>query len=229
MRGTVTQLFMKPYIKATIVSSLLIFSFFEVAYTQSVSQDSSSNAMTFSRIDFFSNLAKAANLSPLSQRTNFNGQRIRLWISFSHSFGAQFLDIEFAEESSKVQWIVAWSDWGDEDRRQKRADQWPCRTKVNRIQIGEGLYAACILKEASDSEVKYVKRVLAESDIIELSKIPVEKRVQLDGKSLHIELLDNSGYYFQSFLNYHLDNHPKKVAIHNIRELVSSWRDNTKE
>jgi hypothetical protein len=220
---------MKPLIRTPILFFFLIFSTFGVAHAQNVSQDTSNSAKGFSWIDFFNNLAKAAKLSPLNQRTHINGQRIRLWVSFSHSLGAQLLDIRLSKEKTEVQWFVTWADWGDKNKRQKRAEQWPCKTKVNRVQIGEGMYTACKLKEASDSEITRIKNVLVESDITELSKISVEKRAQLDGKSLHIELVDSSGYYFQSFLNHHLDNHPKKKEMHNIRELVFSWRNNTNE
>lgn len=109
---------MKSFIRVAVLFFNIIFSIYENAPAQSESQNTFSSTKGDSRISFLNNLAKAAKLSPLSQKADFNGQRIRLWIPFSHSLGAHLLDIRFGKKSDKIQWFAAWADWGYKDQRE---------------------------------------------------------------------------------------------------------------
>ena len=190
---------------------------------------SDSDTSAFSRLNFFNNISNAAGLKILSEEKSSEKIQIRLWSSYSHSLAAQFLDITFDGKSSKVIWYVGWSDWGDDERKSRNAERWPCISEISRFQLHDHEFAACTLAIAEDHEIELIKNIIESTDFYEITLQPTEKRFQLDGSSFHAELLDSSNYRFVSYMGHHLRNHPNKEQINKVRELIYMWRKDSLE
>ena len=215
---------MKVLSKRILAVLLLSICFSEVLDAKDSFSIAESDSITNLRLHFFNNLSHAAGLKTLSESKDSDKIQIRLSSPSSHSLAAQFLDITFDGESSEINWYIGWSDWGDDERRAQNAERFRFTSEINRIQVqGGGVFAACKLAVAEAHEVELIKNRIESTNLYNLVRQPIERRTQIDGSSLHIELLDSTGYRFASFMGYHLRNHPDKEHLHKIREFVFMW------
>ncbi len=215
---------MKVLSKRILAVLLLSICFSEVLDAKDSFSIAESDSITNFRLQFFNTLSHAAGLENLNDKKGTEKIHIRLWSPYSHSLAAQVLDITFDGVSSEINWYVGWSDWGDDERRAQNAERFPCISEIDRIQVqGGGAFAACKLAVADAHEIELIKNRIESTHFYDLVRLPIESRPQLDGSSLHIELLDSTGYRFVSFMGYHLRNHPDKEHLHKIREFVFMW------
>lgn len=185
------------------------------------------STIVFSPVNFLNAYAEAAGVDILSESENSNIIRLRLWGTLSHSFAARFLDISIDSGQITGKWYASWANDSQHNIANEAYEKWNCISDIQTVSTDFGSRSGCLIAEAEAEaeELRLIRELVFESDFIELLHQPLERRVQLDGRSLRVEMLDQEGHQFTSFMNYHINNHPQKELITKARTVLSLWQN----
>jgi len=176
--------------------------------------------IVFSQLNFLNAYSEAASVDILSESATSNITRLRLWGTLTHSFAARFLDISIESDQIVGKWYTAWANDSRQLDENETYEKWKCISEIRTVSTDFGSRSGCLIAKAEIDEIRYIRELVFRSEFIELLRQPLEKRVQLDGQSLRVEMLDQEGYQFISFLDYHIKNHPQKELIQKARAVL---------
>lgn len=203
---------------------LVLLSSMKVSAQDSLHITESDASVTFSKLDLLNTYAQAADVDMLSDKESSNIRRLRLWIPLSHNLAARFLDIHIGSDQIDGKWYASWANSSETQNDSKLKAKWNCISDINTVSTAYGSTYGCLIAVAGQDEIEAIQGHLLQSNFIELLHHPIERRSQLDGKSLMVEWLDRDGYTFVSFMNYHIENHPQKEMIQQARQVFGMWR-----
>jgi|GEM_PF-2471621 hypothetical protein len=183
------------------------------------------STIVFSPLKFLNAYAEAAGVDVLSEAENSNIVRLRLWGTLSHSFAARFLDISIDSDQIAGKWYASWANDSRHNNANESYEKWNCISDIQTVSTDFGSRSGCLIAEAETEELRLIRELVFESDFIELLRQPLERRVQLDGRSLLVEMLDQEGHEFISFMSYHINNHPQKELIEKARTVLNLWQN----
>lgn len=189
--------------------------------------------IVYSRLISFNSYAEATGVDILSNFEYSNTTQLRLWGPVSHSLAARFLDISIESDQIAGKWYTSWANNAGKNNENEKElfEKWKCISEVQTISSNFGSRSGCLIAEAETEtdEISHIRDLVFETDFVNLLYQPLEKRVQLDGKSLHVEILNQEGYRFVSFMNYHIENHPQKELIKKARTLLGLWQNKSNQ
>ena len=183
--------------------------------------------IVYSRLISFNAYSNAVGVDVLSETEYSGTTHLRFWGPLSHSFAARFLDVSIQSGQISGKWYATWADNSRQGTKQEFLEKWNCISEIKTAKNNFGTRSGCLIAEAQTAEIRQIRQLLFETDFLELLHQPLEKRVQLDGRSIHVELLDQEGHRFVSFMNYHIDNHPQKELIQKARAVLNLWHSNS--
>ena len=212
----------KRVISLIFVLSLLCAMTISAQDTSHVSENDTS--VKYSKLGLLNTYASAAGVDNLSDRKSSSTKRLRLWIPLSHNLAARFLDIHIGSDRINGKWYASWANSSEMQDDSKLKAKWNCISDINTVSTAYGSTYGCLIAVAGQDEIEAIQDHLLQPNFIELLHQPIERRSQLDGKSLMVEWLDRDGYTFVSFMNYHIENHPQKEMIEQARQVFGMWR-----
>lgn len=225
MRRVVIHLISLMLKRITISTLLLIVLFTNALIAQNeVAIPVDDTTIVYSRLSSFNTYADAAGVEILSESKYSNSTQLRLWGPLSHSWAARFLDISIESDQIAGKWYATWANNSSQNSEKELFEKWNCISEIQTVLSEFGSRSGCLIAVAEANEIRLIRDLMFETDFLDLLHQPLEKRVQLDGKSLHVEMLNQEGYQFVSFMNYHIENHPQKELIKKARALLGSWR-----
>lgn len=182
--------------------------------------------IVYSRLISFNTFAEAVGVDILSEFENSNSTQLRLWAPLSHSLAVRFLDISIGLDTIIGKWYASWANNSGQTNQTELYEKWDCISDIQTVSSDFGSRSGCLIAEAETDEIRRIRDLVFETDFLDLLHQPLEKRIQLDGKSLHLEILNQEGYRFVSFMNYHIEKHPRKELIEKARTVLSLWQNN---
>lgn len=183
------------------------------------------STIVYSPLIFLNAYADAAGVDILSESENSNITRLRLWGTLSHSLAARFLDISIDSDQIAGKWYASWANDSRQNIENEAYEKWNCISDIQTVSTNFGSRSGCLIAEAETEELRHIRELVFESDFIELLRQPLERRVQLDGSSLRVEMLDQEGHKFIIFMSYHINNHPQKELIEKARTVLNLWQN----
>lgn len=212
---------------STVQLFFLLLSVNTLSAQSDVSIPADDTTIVYSKLASFNTYAKAAGVNILSESEFSNITHLRLWGTLSHSFAARFLDIRIKSDEIVGKWYATWVDNSRPDNQKELFEKWNCISDIQTVTGDFGPRSGCLIAEADSDKIRHIQALVFETDFIELLNQPLDKRVQLDGKSLHVEILNQQGYRFVSFMNYHIENHPEKELIGKARSVLNLWQNSS--
>ncbi|MCP9290217.1 hypothetical protein [Gracilimonas sediminicola] len=177
-----------------------------------------------SRLISFNAFAEAVGVDILSETEYSGTTHLRLWGPLSHSFAARFLDVSIESDQISGKWYATWINNSRQKSKKELYKKWNCTSDICTVSNDFGSRSGCLIKEADTEAIRSIRNLVFESGFIELLNQPLDRRVQLDGKSLHVEILNEEGYRFVSFMHYHIQHHPQKQLIDKARTVLGLWQ-----
>jgi hypothetical protein len=183
--------------------------------------------IVYSRLNSFNAYANTVGLDVLSESEYSNITHLRLWGPLSHSFATRLLDVSVESDQIVGKWYATWVNNSRQRSEKALIEKWKCISEIQTISSDFGSRSGCLIAEADTDGIRRIRDLVYETDFLDLLHQPLEKRVQIDGKSLHVEILNQEGHRFVSFMNYHIENHPQKELIEKARTVLSLWQNNS--
>ena len=179
----------------------------------------------YSRLIAFNEYAEAAGVDILSETEYSNTTYLRLWAPLNYSPAARLLNIKIQSNHIEGKWYATWRNDFRQTNKKELYEKWNCISEIETISANFGTRSGCLIAQAESDEIESIRDLVFETDFIALLHEPLEERAQIDGKSLIVELLNQNGYRFVSFMNYHIDHHPRKDLIKEARTVLSLWHN----
>lgn len=183
------------------------------------------STIVFSPLRFLNGYADAVGIDKLSEIERSESVRLRLWGPLSHSLAARMLDVKIESGQITGNWYASWAIQSADDTETDDHEKWNCISEVQTVSTEYGLRSGCLIGVADTEELEHIRELVFETDFLDLVRQPLERRAQLDGRSLRVELLNQYGYEFRSFMSYHLANHPQKELLGKARAVLGLWQN----
>lgn len=204
---------------------LLVLSTNELFAQDEIIIPAGDSTIVFSPLRFLNAYADAVGIDNLSEVDRSDSIHLRLWASFTNRIAALFLDIKIDSDQISGKWYASWVNNPSRTNRTDDYETWNCISEVQTVSTEYGERSGCLIGIAETEELGHIRELVFDTEFIELVRQPLERRVQLDGRSLRVELLDQDGYEFRSFMHYHIVNHPQKELIGKAITVLGLWQN----